>query len=133
MNGKTLVDEEDVMIKKQKGQSMNDAELIRGVVIDKTRVHEGMPKKIVKAKVALIATPLEITKTQVKAKIKISTADQINAFSEQEREALKKLADTDHRQWRKRSPLPERHLGHHPVLSCQGRCILQSKTYPRRI
>ncbi len=94
VNGKTSVDEEDVMIKKQKGQSMNDAELIRGVVIDKTRVQEGMPKKISKAKVALVATPLEITKTQVKAKIKISTAEQITAFSEQERDALKKLADS---------------------------------------
>lgn len=92
-NGKILVDEEDVMIKKQKGQAMGDAELIRGVVIDKTRVHDGMPKKVSKAKVALVSTPLEITKTQVKSKIKISTADQINAFSEQEREALKKLAD----------------------------------------
>ncbi|MDD1686374.1 thermosome subunit alpha [Methanoregula sp.] len=93
VDGKTLVDEEDVMIKKQKGPSMDDAELIRGVVIDKTRVHDGMPKKIVKAKVALIATPLEITKTQVKSKIKISSADQITAFDTQEREALKKLAD----------------------------------------
>jgi thermosome len=93
VNGKLTVDEEDVMIKKQKGQSMDDAELIRGVVIDKTRVQEGMPKKITKAKVALVAMPLEITKTQVKAKIKITNADQVNAFSEQERDALKKLAD----------------------------------------
>jgi thermosome len=93
VNGKLTVDEEDVMIKKQKGQSMNDAELIRGVVIDKTRVDEGMPKKITAAKVAMVAMPLEITKTQVKAKIKISSAEQVNAFSEQEREALKKLAD----------------------------------------
>jgi chaperonin GroEL (HSP60 family) len=45
VNGKIAVDEEDVMIKKQKGQSMDDAELIRGVVIDKVRVNEGMPKK----------------------------------------------------------------------------------------
>jgi chaperonin GroEL (HSP60 family) len=52
-----------------------------------------MPKKVPKAKVALVAMPLEITKTQVKAKIKITSADQVNAFSEQEREALKKLAD----------------------------------------
>ncbi|MGB9175784.1 MAG: thermosome subunit alpha [Methanoregula sp.] len=93
VNGKLTVDEEDVMIKKQKGQSMDDAELIRGVVIDKTRVQEGMPKKITKAKVALVAMPLEITKTQVKAKIKITSAEQVNAFSEQEREALKKLAE----------------------------------------
>ena len=93
VNGKLAVDEEDVMIKKQKGESMDDAELIRGVVIDKTRVQEGMPKKIAKAKVALVAMPLEITKTQVKAKIKITNAEQVNAFSEQEREALKKLAN----------------------------------------
>lgn len=92
-NGKIVVNEEDVMIKKQKGQSMSDAELIRGVVIDKKRINEGMPKKVAKAKVALLATPLEITKTQVKAKIKISSAEQITAFSEQERETLKKLAD----------------------------------------
>jgi thermosome len=92
-NGKISVDEDDVMVKKQKGQSMNDAELLHGIVIDKARVNEGMPKKIAKAKVALISTPFEITKTQVKAKIKISNAEQITAFSEQERDALKKLAD----------------------------------------
>jgi thermosome len=93
VNGKITVDEEDVMIKKQKGQAMDEAELIRGIVIDKKRVNEGMPRKVTKAKVALIATPLEITKTQMKAKIKITSAEQINAFSEQERDALKKLAD----------------------------------------
>src|SRR5512145_1097799 len=93
VNGKYSVDEEDVMIKKQKGQSMDDAELIRGVVIDKVRAHDGMPKKITKAKVAMVAMPLEVTKTQVKAKIKITNAEQVNAFSEQERETLKKLAD----------------------------------------
>jgi archaeal chaperonin len=92
-NGKYSVDEEDVMIKKQKGQSMDDAELIRGVVIDKLKVSEAMPKKVPGAKVALIAMPLEITKTQVKAKIKITSAEQVNAFSEQERETLRKLAD----------------------------------------
>jgi thermosome len=90
---KYLVDEEDVMIKKQKGQSMDDAELIHGVVIDKQRVNDGMPKKVAKAKIALVAMPLEITKTQVKAKIKISSAEQITAFSEQEQEALHKLAN----------------------------------------
>lgn len=91
--GKVTVDEEDVMIKKQKGQSIDDAELIRGVVIDKLKVSEQMPKKVSRAKVALVAMPLEITKTQVKAKIRISTADQVNAFGEQERETLRKLAD----------------------------------------
>jgi archaeal chaperonin len=92
-NGKMIAEEEDVMIKKQKGQCMDDAELIRGVVLDKVRAHDGMPRKVTKAKVAMVAMPLEITKTQVKAKIKITSADQVNAFSEQERDALKKLSD----------------------------------------
>ena len=91
--GKMVVDEDDVMVKKQRGQSMDDAELIRGIVIDKSRVHEGMPRKVTKAKVALIAAPMEITKTQVKAKIKISTAEQVAAFNAQEQDALKQLAE----------------------------------------
>jgi thermosome len=94
VDGKYLADEDDVMIKKQKGKSMDDAELVRGIVLDKKRISEDMPKKVTKAKVALIATPMEITKTQMKAKIKITTADQIAAFSEQERATLKKLADS---------------------------------------
>jgi len=93
VNGKMTVDEDDVMVKKQRGQSMDDAELIKGVVIDKTRVHEGMPRKVTKAKVALIAAPLEITKTQVKSKIKISTAEQVSAFNAQEQDALRQLAE----------------------------------------
>ncbi|MEN6396402.1 MAG: thermosome subunit alpha [Methanoregula sp.] len=93
VDGKYLADEDDVMIKKQKGKSMDDAELVRGIVLDKKRISEDMPKKITKAKVALIATPMEITKTQMKAKIKITTADQIAAFSEQERATLRRLAD----------------------------------------
>ncbi len=92
-DGKYVADEDDVMIKKQKGKSMDDSELIRGIILDKKRVSEGMPRKVTGAKVALIATPMEITKTQSKAKIKITSADQLSLFSEQERDTLKKLAD----------------------------------------
>jgi chaperonin GroEL (HSP60 family) len=52
-----------------------------------------MPRKIRNARVALVATQMEIKKTQVKAKIRISNRDQISAFSNQERQALKKFAD----------------------------------------
>jgi thermosome len=91
--GTYVVDEDDVKIKTQVGDSMHDAELIRGVVIDKKRVSEQMPTKVADAKVALLALPLEVTKTQVKSKIKITSSDQMKAFSEQERESLRKLAD----------------------------------------
>ncbi|ABS54842.1 chaperonin Cpn60/TCP-1 [Methanoregula boonei 6A8] len=91
--GKYSANEDDVLIKKQKGRSMDDSELVRGVILDKKRVSEDMPKKIAGAKVALIAMPMEIAKTQVKAKIKITSAEQMAAFSQQERDTLKKLAD----------------------------------------
>jgi thermosome len=91
--GGIIADEDNILVKKQTGDTMNDAELVKGIVLDKTRLSEDMPRKVKNAKVALIAAPLEIKKTQVKAKIHISSSDQINAFSIQEREALKKYAD----------------------------------------
>lgn len=93
-DGVIIADEDNILIKKQTGETMDDAELVRGVVLDKTRFTEDMPAKIKSAKVALVSTPLEIKKTQVKAKIKISNRDQISAFSNQERDTLKKFADT---------------------------------------
>ena len=92
-DGTYVVNEDDVKIKTQVGDSMNDAELVRGIVIDKKRVFEQMPQKVTDVKVALIAMPLEVTKTQVKSKIKITTSDQMKAFTEQERESLRRLAD----------------------------------------
>jgi len=92
-SGNILASEDDVLIKKQKGRSMDDSELVKGIILDRKRVSEEMPKKITGAKVALIAMPMEITKTQVKSKIKISSAGQLAAFSKQEQDTLKKLAD----------------------------------------
>jgi chaperonin GroEL (HSP60 family) len=69
------------------------AELIKGVLIDKTRLDTLMPKKIKGVKAAFIAGPLEITKTQTKSKIKITSAEQLSAFSAAERATLKAMAD----------------------------------------
>jgi thermosome len=90
---KITVSEDDVQIKSHTGATMDDAELITGVVLEKKRVNPAMPKKIKDARVALIASPLEIRKTEVKAKIKINNTEQIEAFGEQERQALKAMTD----------------------------------------
>jgi thermosome len=92
-DGKLMVDEDDVKIMKHVGETIDDAEFIRGIVVEKKRVSEEMPKKIEKARIALIATPLEITKTQVKSKIKITSPAQLVAFDTQERGALRQMAD----------------------------------------
>ena len=93
-DGSVIVDEDDIQIKTMIGDHMEDAELVKGFLIDKTRVDAGMPKKVENAKIALLALPLEITKTQVNAKIKITSSEQMEAFSEQERETLRSLAGT---------------------------------------
>ena len=90
---KISVNEDDVQIKKHLGATMDDAELIRGIIIDKKRVNSGMPKKVTDAKIALIVGPLAINKTEVKSKIKISTTEQLQAFSDQENETQKTMAD----------------------------------------
>ena len=90
---KVTVNEDDVKIKKHTGGTMDDAELIMGCVIDKTRVNQEMPKRVLNAKVAIVQKELEIKKTEVKSKIKISSTEQVEAFAEQERSALKEMAD----------------------------------------
>ncbi|MDD1729917.1 MAG: TCP-1/cpn60 chaperonin family protein [Methanospirillum sp.] len=93
-NGKKVtVDEDDVQIKSHTGSSMDDAELVQGVVLEKTRVNQAMPRFIKGAKVALVTSPLEIRKTEVKSKIKINSTEQVEAFGLQEREALKAMSD----------------------------------------
>ena len=94
VDGKITVDEDDVMIKKHVGESMDDIELIHGIVIEKQRVEDQMPRTIKDARIALIASPLEIVKTQVKSKIKITTPDKMMAFDMQERDKLKAMADS---------------------------------------
>lgn len=89
---KTIINEDDVLVKTKRTDTMS-AELIKGVIIDKGRLDSLMPKKIKNVRAAFISGPLEITKTQTKSKIKINTADQLAAFSEAERAALKAMAD----------------------------------------
>ena len=91
-DGKYTVDEDDVQIKTMVGDHMEDAEMLRGYLLDKTRVQDSMPKRLENAKIAMLSLPLEVTKTQVKSKIKITSAQQMEAFSVQENETLRALA-----------------------------------------
>lgn len=91
-DGKFTVDEDDVQIKTMVGDHMEDAEMLEGFLLDKTRVQHSMPKRLEGAKIAMLSLPLEVTKTQVKSKIKITSAEQMEAFSEQETETLRGIA-----------------------------------------
>jgi thermosome len=87
------VDIDDVKVEKKAGGSLRDTKLIKGIVLDKEVVHGGMPKKIEKAKIALVNSALEIEKTEFDAKINISSPDQMKMFLEEENKMLKNMVD----------------------------------------
>ncbi len=89
--GITKVDIEDIKLEKQVGNSANKSELIYGVVLDKEVVHSAMPKRIEKAKVALLDSALEIKNTEIDAKIQITDPAQLNSFLEMEERTLRDM------------------------------------------
>jgi len=90
---KWYVDIDNVKVEKKEGGSLNDTKLVYGIVLDKEVVHPGMPKRVEKAKIALLNCPIEIEKTEISAKIHITSPEQMRSFLEQETEMLKKMVN----------------------------------------
>ncbi len=84
---------DNIKIEKKSGASVDDTELVEGVILDKERVHAGMPKKVENAKIALIDSALEIKNTEIDAKIQITDPMQMQAFLDQEEAMLRKMVD----------------------------------------
>ena len=87
------VDLNNIQTVKKFGASMEETQLVKGLIIDKEPVHSAMPKKIENAKVALIDAPFEIKKTEIEAKIEITDPSQLNAFLEEEENMLRKMVE----------------------------------------
>ena len=90
---KYQIDEDDIKVEKKAGGSIKNTTLIQGIVLDKEIVHGGMPKKVSEAKIALINTALEISKTETDAKINISNPQQLKSFLDEENKMLKTMVD----------------------------------------
>ncbi|MEA2053920.1 MAG: thermosome subunit beta [Candidatus Thermoplasmatota archaeon] len=92
-NGKITVDLDNIKIEKKHGGSVEDTELIEGIVLDKERVHPSMPKVVKDAKILLLNTALEVKKTEVDAQIRISDPTQLQKFLNEEEAMLRKMVD----------------------------------------
>ena len=92
-DGKYTVDIDYIGIEKKPGESTEDSKLIQGVILDKERVHPGMPKRVKNAKIALLDCALEIKKTETDAEIRVTRPDQLRAFLDEEESTLKKMVD----------------------------------------
>jgi thermosome len=93
-DGTCEVDTDHIKLEKKEGGAITDSELINGILIDKERVHPSMPKRVEKAKIALVNHAFEIEKTETDAKIDITSPDQLRGFLEEEESMLKKMVDT---------------------------------------
>ena len=90
---KYKADVDDVKVEKKPGESTAETKLIQGIVLDKEIAHSGMPKRIEKAKIALLDCPLEIEKTEFDAKINIESPEQMDAFLKQEEDMMREMVD----------------------------------------
>ncbi|MHC1628435.1 MAG: thermosome subunit beta [Candidatus Nezhaarchaeales archaeon] len=92
-DGKLVADVDQVQLVKRQGGSIMDTKLVQGVIVDKEVVHTGMPRRVEKAKIALLDCPLEVEKTEIDAEIRISDPSQMKAFIEEEEKILKGMVE----------------------------------------
>ena len=88
-----IVDLTDIKVEKRQGGSIKDSTLIDGILLDKERVHAGMPRSISDAKIALINSAIEVKKTEVDAKIQITDPNQLALFLEEEENYIRGLVE----------------------------------------
>ncbi|MFB5597414.1 MAG: thermosome subunit beta [Nitrosopumilaceae archaeon] len=93
---KYSVDLDNIKTEKKAGGSIQDTQLVKGIVLDKEVVHSGMPSKIQGAKIALLNAALEVEKTEMSSEIRISDPTQMQMFLEEENRMLKSMVDKIH-------------------------------------
>jgi thermosome len=92
-DGKTTADIDRIKVVKKKGESMDQSELVKGIVIDKEVSHPQMPKQVRNAKITLLNAKLEIEKTEFDAKININSPEQMKLFLDEEESMLRDMTD----------------------------------------
>ncbi|MDE0574134.1 MAG: thermosome subunit beta [Candidatus Poseidoniales archaeon] len=92
-DGEVHVDLGDIKIEKKQGGSIRDSTLVDGIILDKERVHSGMPRSVSGAKIALINSAIEVKKTEVDAKIQITDPSMLAQFLDEEENYLRGLVE----------------------------------------
>ncbi len=88
-----MVDLDDIKIEKKAGGGLSDSRLVKGIVIDKEKVHPDMSDSVKNAKIALLNLALEIEKTNIDAQIRIEKPEQLSAFLGEEEKMLRDMVN----------------------------------------
>jgi thermosome len=92
-SGKIKADIERIKVLKKHGEGIEQTELVQGIVLDKEIAHPGMPKRVEKARIALLNAKLEIEKTEFDAKITIESPDQMKTFLDEEETMMRQMVE----------------------------------------
>ncbi len=87
------VDTDNIKVEKVVGGSIENSELVEGVIVDKERVSENMPYFAEDASVAIVDGDLEIKETEIDAEVNVTDPDQLEQFLEQEERQLREMVD----------------------------------------
>ncbi|ARM75619.1 thermosome subunit alpha [Acidianus manzaensis] len=87
------IDLDNVKYVKKRGESISDVELIKGYVLDKEVAHEGMPKRVDEAKIAILDFALEVKKPEISAKLSIASPEQIKSALDEQARYIKSIVD----------------------------------------
>ena len=88
-----VADVDQIKLEKRHGGTIQNTELIEGIVLDKERGHPRMPRQVAEAKIALLNSALEIKKTEIESKINIKNPAQIQSFLDEEEKTFKRMAE----------------------------------------
>ncbi|WP_225335895.1 thermosome subunit alpha [Halomicrobium urmianum] len=88
-----VVDTDNIQIETVVGGSIDESELVEGVIIDKERVHENMPYAVEDADVALLNTAIEVPETELDTEVNVTDPDQLQQFLDQEEQQLQEMVD----------------------------------------
>ncbi|MFO7834742.1 MAG: thermosome subunit alpha [Halohasta sp.] len=87
------IDLDNVSVEKVVGGSIDNSELVEGVIVGKERVDENMPYFAEDANVAVFDGAFEVAETEIDAEVNVSDPEQLQEFLDKEEEQLKELVD----------------------------------------
>jgi thermosome len=85
---------DSISIHTQTGASTSATELVEGVILDDTPVHDNMPRSVEDATIAVLDTELDVSESNVDAEYNVTSVDQLNAALDAEADELQGYAES---------------------------------------
>jgi len=92
-DGVNSISKNDIKITVKEGGGLEDSAIVKGLLVDENRAYDSMPQKIKNAKIALLTSPIQVKKTGIDAKIRITSPENVQRFIDQEDFMLKRMVD----------------------------------------